>query len=47
MQKDLYSVWDEIDKILREKKLIVKLDEHISELRKKAYIRIQLSNKID
>jgi hypothetical protein len=43
-EKDLYESWDEIESRLRNEKLASKLDEHISLLRKEAYIRIQLDN---
>ena len=42
--RDVYEVWDEIENRLRFDRLTVKLDEHISLLRKEAYIRIQLDN---
>jgi hypothetical protein len=42
--RDVYEVWDEIENRLRVEQLKVKLDEHISLLRKEAYIRIQLDN---
>jgi hypothetical protein len=42
--RDVYEVWDEIENRLRVEQLKVKLDEHISLLKKEAYIRIQLDN---
>jgi hypothetical protein len=40
--RGLYEVWDEIENRLKIDLLTIKLDEHISKLRKEAYIRIQL-----
>jgi hypothetical protein len=40
--RGLYEVWDEIEERLKIGLLAIKLDEHISQLRKAAYIRIQL-----
>jgi hypothetical protein len=42
--RGVYDVWDEIENRLRIDRLTVKLDEHISMLRKEAYIKIQLDN---
>ena len=44
--RDVYEAWDEIENRLRVEQLKVKLDEHISLLRKEAYIRIQLDNAL-
>lgn len=43
--RDLYEVWDEIEAVLREGRLQMKLDDHVAELRKGAYIRIQLDEQ--
>lgn len=43
-KKEFYDVRDEIEAYLIEKELNKRLIEHIKELRKKAYIRIQLEN---
>jgi hypothetical protein len=40
--RDLYGAWDEIEERLKTGLLSTKLDEHISQLRKEAYIRIQM-----
>jgi hypothetical protein len=40
--RGLYEVWDKIEERLKIGLLAIKLDEHISQLRKEAYIRIQL-----
>jgi len=42
--KDFYDVKDEIEKYLIEKELNNRLIKHIEELRKNAYIKIQLEN---
>lgn len=41
--RDLYEVWDEIESILREERLQMRINNHMAELRKGAYIRIQLN----
>lgn len=43
--KDFYDVRDEIEELLIEKELNKKLIRHIEELRKNAYIKIQLAEK--
>jgi hypothetical protein len=40
--RDMYQVWDEIEDRLRIEQLKIKIDEHITLLRKEADIRIQL-----
>jgi hypothetical protein len=40
--RDVYEAWDAIENRLRIDRLTLKLDEHISMLRKEAYIKVQL-----
>ena len=43
--KDFYDVRDEIEELLIEKELNRRLIKHIEELRKNAYIKIQLTEE--
>lgn len=43
--RDVYEVWDEVEGRLRTELMQIKINEHLDQLRKEAYIRIQVNRE--